>query len=138
MGQAGTFRSSVETGDVEAAVALLHDDVEFRSPAVHRPYRGKADVAVILRHAAATFEDFRYVDEVSAGDRQVLFFRARVGDREIEGIDSLTFDASGRIRQLVVMLRPLSGLIAMAEAMGRRLQADAPPGQAEQPAVEGR
>jgi hypothetical protein len=117
------FRRAVEGGDHDSAFALLSDDVEFRSPAVHRPYRGKEDVTVLLRHAAATFSNFRYVDEVAAGNRVVLFFRATVGDRELEGIDSLTLDETGQITEFVVMLRPLSGLIAMAEEMGRRLDA---------------
>jgi hypothetical protein len=116
------FRRAIEAGDTDAAFALLSEDVEFRSPAVHRPYRGRHDVTTLLRHAADTFSDFRYVDEVVSGNRVVLFFRAKVGDRELEGIDSLTFDETGQITEFVVMLRPLSGLIAMAEAMGRRLE----------------
>lgn len=119
------FRTAVEADDVERVLALLHDEVEFRSPVVHRAYRGREDVGALLRHAADTFEGFRYVDEVRGEGRGVLFFRAAVGDRELEGIDALTFDEAGRITELVVMIRPLSGLLAMAEAMRARLEADA-------------
>lgn len=121
------FRTAVEGGDVEAAVALLHPDVEFRSPVVHRPYVGAGAVAHVLRHVTQVFEDFRYVDELATGDRVGLVFRARVGDREVEGWDYLTLDGDGRITAVVVMVRPLSGLVALAEAMGARLAADPPP-----------
>ena len=32
------FGAAIEAGDVDAAVALLADDVEFRSPVVFTPY----------------------------------------------------------------------------------------------------
>ena len=73
------------------------------------------------------FEDFRYVDEVVTDDRVVLIFRARVGDREVQGLDHLVVDAEGRITEFTVMVRPLSGLIALATAMGERLEADPVP-----------
>lgn len=121
------FRRAVEAGDHDAAFALLHDDVEFRSPAVHRPYRGRAAVAHLLRHAAATLEGLTYVDELHGEGSVALVFTARVGDRDVEGLDHLTLDADGRITVLRVMIRPLSGLIATAETMGERLAADPPP-----------
>lgn len=122
---ATAFRTAVESRDLPAALALLHPDVEFRSPVSHRPYRGSAEVGRLLRHVIEVFEDFRYVDELSgAGGTSGLVFRARAGDRDLEGWDYLTLDGDGRITTLVVMVRPLSALIALAEAMGARLSAE--------------
>jgi hypothetical protein len=122
------FRAAVEDDDEAAAFALLHDDVEFRSPAVYRPYQGKAAVAHLLHHAKATLGGLTYVDEMH-GDRSVaLIFRAQVGDKEVEGLDHLTLDEDGRIVTFRVMIRPLSGLIAVAQQMGARLEADPVPG----------
>ncbi|HWN26475.1 MAG TPA: nuclear transport factor 2 family protein [Actinomycetospora sp.] len=116
-----TFRAAVEAGDMDAAVALLAQDVEFHSPVVHSPYRGRDAVAPILHAVAQVFEDFRYVTEVGNGDDHVLVFRAHVGDRELEGVDLLHHDASGAIDRLTVMIRPLSALQAVAAAMRERL-----------------
>lgn len=121
------FRAAIEAHDGDAARALLHDDVVFNSPAVHTPYRGKAACAHLLRHVEQVLEDFRYVDEVVTDDRVVLIFRARVGDREVQGLDHLVVDGDGRITEFTVMVRPLSGLIALATAMGERLEADPVP-----------
>lgn len=118
------FRTAVEAGDHEGAFDLLHDEVVFRSPAVHTPYEGKAATVTLLRHVLAVFEDFRYVDELADGNRTGLFFHASVGDRELQGIDWLVSDPDGRIVSLTVLIRPLSGLIALAEAMGARLAQD--------------
>jgi hypothetical protein len=49
-------------------------------------------------------------------------FEARVGDRELQGVDILRFDSDGRVREMIVMVRPMSGMHALAEAMQRQLE----------------
>jgi ketosteroid isomerase-like protein len=124
------FRAAVEAGDLDAATGLLADDAVFNSPAVFKPYKGREAVATILRAAYATFEDFRYTDELTGDGVHGLVFTARVGDRIVQGIDLIRGDADGRIEDFTVMLRPASGLMAVAERMGAALAAagvSAPP-----------
>jgi hypothetical protein len=113
------FRAAVEAGDMAAAVALLADDVVFRSPVVFRPYQGRDAVAPVLFAVAQVFEDFRYVREIGPpdGGDHVLVFEARVGDRRLEGCDILRTGTDGTIDELTVMVRPLQGTLALAEAM---------------------
>lgn len=117
------FRAAVEAKDFEAAVSLLAEDVVFRSPIVFKPYRGRAEVGVILHAVSQVFEDFRYTREIGAPDASdhALVFEARVGERELEGCDFIHTDARGQIEELVVMIRPLSGALALAEAMKAKL-----------------
>ena len=68
------------------------------------------------------FEDFRYTDQVETGNVATLAFSARTGDRELDGIDLLRFDGDGRVREMAVYVRPMSGVNALAEAMGRKLE----------------
>ncbi|WP_330456041.1 nuclear transport factor 2 family protein [Streptomyces sp. NBC_00820] len=114
------FREAVEAGDLEAVEALLAEDVVFTSPAVFKPYTGKPITAAILRGVTRVFEDFRYVREIGDADGpdHALVFAARVGDRELTGCDFLHVNDAGLIDELMVMVRPLSGLQALAEAMG--------------------
>ncbi|MEU7426141.1 nuclear transport factor 2 family protein [Streptomyces sp. NPDC040750] len=118
------FREAVEAGDMDAAAALLADDVVFTSPVVFKPYPGKAITAAILRAVAQVFEDFRYVREIGdpAGPDHALVFTARVGDRELTGCDFLHVNEDGLIDEFTVMVRPLSGAQALAEAMGARFE----------------
>ena len=51
----------------------------------------------------------------------VLEFSARVGDKQLKGIDLIRFNEQGQIIEFEVMIRPLSGLQALGEEMGRRL-----------------
>jgi len=117
------FRAAVERADMEAAVDLLAADVVFRSPAVFKPYEGREAVATILRTVFEVLEDFRYTDELEGEGIHGLLFEARVGDRSLQGIDLLRPDANGRIAEFTVMIRPASGLIAVAERMGPALEA---------------
>lgn len=116
------FRTAIEARDLDAAVALLREDVVFRSPAVFKPYHGREAVRRILEAVMAVFEDFRYVREIgadfSAGARDhALVFEARVGDKQIEGCDFIQLDDDGAISAFTVMVRPMSGMLALAEAM---------------------
>jgi hypothetical protein len=67
-----------------------------------------------------------YTDAVLSDERAVLFFSTEVGGKRVEGIDALRFDDDGRIRELVVMIRPLSALSAVVEAMAQALGAGRP------------
>jgi hypothetical protein len=55
------LRRALEAKDEAAVERLLAPAVVFRSPALFRPYAGRAATMVFLRAAMAVFEDFRYV-----------------------------------------------------------------------------
>ena len=115
------FRAAVESRDLARMEAALAPDVVFRSPVVFKPYEGRETVMHLLTTVIQVFEDFQYVDELAGEGTHALIFKARVGDREVEGLDHLTIGDDGLVTQLVVMVRPLSGLTALAEAMAERL-----------------
>ena len=115
------FRAAAESKDFSKLEELFAEDVTFRSPAVFKPYEGRDAVGMILATVARVFEDFRYTDQIETGDVATLAFSATVGDRELDGIDLLRFDGEGRVREMAVYIRPLSGLQALAEAMQRML-----------------
>jgi ketosteroid isomerase-like protein len=116
------FRAAAEGKDFSAIDELFAEDVSFRSPVVYKPYEGREAVATLLGAVAEVFEDFRYTDQVETGDAAVLAFSARVGDRELDGIDHLRFDSEGRVREMLVYVRPMSGVNALAEAMAKKLE----------------
>ena len=116
------FRAAVEAGDIDAGLALFSDDATLDSPVAFKPFVGIEAVGVVLRAVFETFEDFHYTDEFEAPDgMHALIFRARVGDKSVEGLDLIRTDDAGQITNLTVMVRPLSGLIALAEAMSAKV-----------------
>lgn len=117
------FRTAVQNRDMDAMRATLHPDVVFRSPAVFTPYEGIEKTMELLSHVLEVFQDFEYTDELEGQGTHALIFKARVGDKQLEGMDHLTVDADGLVTGLTVMVRPLSGLIALAQEMGARIEA---------------
>ena len=115
------FRMAVEAHDLDQLSETLADDVVLNSPVTFKPFEGRDQVQMVLRFVSETFEGFHYVDEVEDGDTTALVFRATIGDRQIHGLDLLHVDADGLVDELTVMVRPMSAVIALAEAMGPKV-----------------
>ena len=120
------FGQAIEAGDETAALATLADDIVFRSPAVYKPYQGREQVEMLLRLVATGFENLRYTNEWRDGRKTILFFEANVGARDLQGVDILEENEAGEIEKFTVMIRPLSGLRAVAQAMQSRFGAGCP------------
>lgn len=119
-----TFRAAVESKDFERVLNAMAPDVQFRSPAVFTPFEGRESVGALLRIVADVLgPELVYQWQVREGDREVLCFTSRVGNRDIEGVDLLRYDDDGLVSELVVMMRPASALIAIRDAVTARSQA---------------
>ena len=119
------WHEMIRQGDLQALPALLAPQVVFRSPMAHTPYPGAPVVSMILNTVCKVFEDFAYHRELVTADglNVVLEFSAKVGGKELKGIDMIRFDEQGKIVEFEVMVRPMSGLQALGEEMCRRLGA---------------
>jgi len=117
------FRRAAEAKDVELMTATLREDVVLHSPILFRGFEGRDVVGQVLTHVAATLEDLTYVDELVEGNSVCLRFKAKVGDRELEGIDFLELDDDGKVTELTVFMRPLSAITTFNEQMKQRLEA---------------
>jgi limonene-1,2-epoxide hydrolase len=115
------FRTAVEAKDLNAMVAALSPDVALHSPVTFSPFEGREAVTAVLRTVFAVFEDFTYTDELTSGPTTALVFTARVGDRRVEGVDLLRDAEDGSIADLTVLVRPMSGLQALAGAVAEGL-----------------
>lgn len=125
------IRKAVETKDHAALVATLADDVTFHRPATLRLVSGKEQVSELFGVLLRVLEDFRYVSEVAgadldpAGDGALhgLVFHATVSGEPVQGIDLIRFDEHGKVIDFAVMMRPLSGVLAIADAVTAQLVA---------------
>jgi hypothetical protein len=116
------FRAAVEARDHEGIVAALASDVLIYSPVAHRPFDGREAAAGLFTALLDTFEDFAYTDEIADGGTVALLFSARVGDKRLQGLDWLRLDDDGLVKELTVMIRPLSGIAALGEAMAPKVE----------------
>lgn len=119
------FVEAVHTRTREALEPLFAEDARFLSPVVFAPYEGKEVVLTILAEGAMKVfgDDFHYVHRFENENAAALIFKATVRDREVDGLDLLTFDEDGLITELKVMIRPLSGVHVLKEEMAKRFEA---------------
>lgn len=117
------WHEMVAQQDLGRLPSILRDDAVFRSPMAFKPYVSAAAVNLILTTVVQVFKDFTYHRTLVSSDdlNVVLEFSATVGDKQLKGIDMIRFDEAGKIVEFEVMVRPMSGLAALGEEMGRRL-----------------
>ncbi|MCY1218681.1 hypothetical protein D9M68_223720 [compost metagenome] len=119
------WHEMVARQDLSDLPELLAANVVFRSPMAHTPYPGVTVVSTILNTVLKVLVDFTYHRQLATADgcSVVLEFSASVDGRELKGIDMIRFDEQGKIVDFEVMVRPMSGLQALGEEMGRRVGA---------------
>lgn len=123
MAEPHPFRRAAEAKDLGLMTETLREDVVLHSPILFRGFEGRETVVAVLTQVIQVLEEFEYVDELAEANTVVLRFKAKVGDRELEGIDFLELDDDGKVAELTVFMRPMSALTRFNEQMVERLQA---------------
>ena len=88
------WHAMIRTGDLKALPSLLDPQAVFRSPMAHTPYPGAPVVSMILNTVSKVFEDFAYHRELATADglNVILEFSAKVGEKQLKGIDMIRFN----------------------------------------------
>jgi len=117
------WHRAVAANDLGELPAIIHPDAVFRSPMAFSPYQSAEALILALTNVNQVFQDFVYERQLAGDDGLdvVLEFRARVGDKKLKGIDFIRFNEQGQIMDFEVMIRPMSGLQALGNAMGQRV-----------------
>ena len=118
-----TWHKMIAEKNLSGLPELVNSDAVFRSPMAYKPYESAKAVVLILNTVVGIFENFTYHRELASDDglNVVLEFSANIGDKQLKGIDLVKFNADGEIVEFEVMIRPMSGLQALAQEMGARL-----------------
>jgi len=112
----------VESRNVDVLRPLFAETTVFRSPFVHLPIPGRPASLLILGAVVQIFENFRYHRTFVAGPHDVaLEFSANIGELDLKGIDLVKFEASGKIIEFEVMIRPFKALQALSTQMSERI-----------------
>ncbi len=112
----------VANKDMALLRELLDENVEFHSPTVWQPKKGRDITQYILKMVIDIFQDFEYQREWIDGENLALEFSARVDDKKVKGIDLIRWNDQGKIVHFEVMLRPINGLQLMLDKMTKNLQ----------------
>lgn len=112
----------VRERDVDALTRILAPDVTVAAPPYWKKFEGRDTVAFLLAVILTTIEDFTYHRTWVDGAELALEFRGRVGNRELQGIDLVTLDDAGLVRNLDVLIRPINALLALRDHVAARME----------------
>jgi hypothetical protein len=115
------FAAAFLDSDIAAVAATLTDDVELSSPVITRRFRGKQDVTWLLCNVMRCIEEPVVTDQVQGRGTLMMAFRTRSRGRPIQGVHLMRLAADGRIKEITVHMRPLSGLAAFGSVIGPAL-----------------
>lgn len=118
------WHKMVDEKDLSKLGDFLSEEAVFRSPMAHTPYPGKMAVYFALSNVIEVFENFTYHREfISETDNSAMLeFTADVSGKSLKGVDIITFNEAGLITEFEVLIRPMSGLSALAEQMAPRME----------------
>ena len=114
------FAAAIQARDHAALVDTLAPDVVLHSAVTRTTFDGRETVAELYASVIDSFEEVEVVDEFSNGDTHAFFWRGRIEGRFVEGADRLRLDGAGKVREITVVARPLSGLATFLTGIGAR------------------
>jgi len=117
---------------------LLDENVEFHSPVVFTPQKGKKITKMYLLAASEVFGSdhfnpppqgetntktgFRYIKEIVGERSALLEFESEIEGTYINGIDLLTWNEAGKLIEVKVMVRPLQAVNVLHQQMKAMLE----------------
>jgi hypothetical protein len=115
------FPAAIAARDAGALIDTLAPDVVLHSAVTRVPFEGRDLVADTYRSVLESFEEVRIVDEFESGDTHAFFWEGRMGGRDVAGADRIRLDGEGRVREITVVGRPMSGVATFLTEIGFRL-----------------
>ncbi|MCP3985039.1 MAG: hypothetical protein GY723_11660 [bacterium] len=110
--------------DLVTLEKVLAEDVSMGAPPYWQKLSGRPLVHHLLGLIVHTIEDFTYHREWQRDGELALEFTGHVGDLELQGVDLISLDETGRlIQNLDVVMRPLGTIEALREIIAPQMAA---------------
>jgi hypothetical protein len=122
------WHALVQAQDPSGLDELLAEDAVFLSPIVHSPQQGKGLTKAYLAAALQVFShpSFRYVREIVGPNDAMLEFETTIDGVSVNGVDIIRWNASNRIVEFKVMIRPLKAINVVHQRMAALLESQRP------------
>jgi hypothetical protein len=115
------FPAAVVARDAAALIDTLAPDVTLHSAVTKVPFQGRDVVGDTYRSVIESFDELRIVEEFEGDGTIAFFWEGRMGGRFVAGADRVRLDPDGKVREITVTGRPLSGLATFLSEIGFRL-----------------
>ncbi|NIB42486.1 nuclear transport factor 2 family protein [Pseudomaricurvus alkylphenolicus] len=102
------FFSMAASKDMTALEDWMADEVVFHTPRFHKPITDREHAKAAITGFVGLVEDLNYSDQRHwvDGNELVFEFKGRVGKFELQGVDLISLDEDGKIKELSAIIRP--------------------------------
>ena len=114
------FAAAISNRDHPALLDTLAPGVVLHSAVTATPFQGRETVGELYASVIDSFESVEVVDEFVSGETCAFFWRGRIEGRFVEGADRLRLDGEGKVSEITVIARPLSGVSTFLTGIGVR------------------
>ena len=114
------FTAAVAARDLDALVDALAPDVVLHSAVTGSPFAGREILRDLYASLFESFEELRVTDEFESAGSYAFFWEGRMDGRYVAGADLLRLDTDGKVREITIVGRPLSGLASFLTGVGSR------------------
>jgi hypothetical protein len=114
------FPAAISRLDHGSLVETLASDVVLHPAVAETPFEGRETVAELYASVIESFDYVEIVDEFQGEGTYAFFWRGRMEGRFVEGADRLRLDGEGKVQEITVVGRPLTGLATFISGIGAR------------------
>ena len=118
------YSDALERWDTEAILAAMGDDVVIHVAVHDQPMQGVGVARFLFGVLREELGEMRVTDEIIEDDRAVVLFETSIQGLAAQGLNVISLDGAGRIRELTVFFRPLATLARISDVIGARMAAE--------------
>lgn len=112
------FAAALAARDIDALVDTLAPDAVAYSAVTAVPFEGREVLADLYAGLFEAFQDLRVLDQFQSGDTHAFFWEGHIDGRYVAGADRIRLDSNGKVREITIVGRPLTGLSTFITGIG--------------------
>ena len=118
------FFIAIKSNNVDELKTILDQKVVFKPPTYWKEWQGRDVVARILTYVGSVFINLKYKRVLSNNSDYFLEFSCNIGELSATGVDMITLNEQGLIKNFEVVMRPYKSVGELRKSMARLTSSD--------------
>ena len=118
------FFIAIKSNNVDELKSILDQNVVFKPPTYWKEWQGRDVVARILNHVGSVFINLEYKRVLSDSSDYFLEFSCNIGELDATGVDMITLNKQGLIKNFEVVMRPYKSVGELRKSMALLTSSD--------------
>ena len=111
------FFIAIKSNNVDELKTILDQNVVFKPPTYWKEWQGRDIVARILTHVGSVFKNLDYKRVLCNSSNYFLEINCSIGQLDSKGVDMITLNERGLIKDFEVVMRPYKSVGALRKSM---------------------